>query len=71
VTSAYPFIAVPYMLDPSAELAGESEVAELLEKLAHCQRHNLWPAYGSGILPVSLPAWELARLGMNIEVSYA
>jgi exodeoxyribonuclease VIII len=71
VTSAYPFIAVPYRLDDQSEFAGQVAVAELIALYAKCKASNHWPAYGSGILELSLPAWELAKLNMETEVGYA
>lgn len=57
VTNAYPFIAVPYLLDDEATRRGADEVRDLLDLYAQCQRTNDWPAYGSGVQVLSLPPW--------------
>jgi len=57
VTSAYPFIAVPYLLDDEATRRGADEVRDLLDLYQQCSATNTWPAYGSGVQVLSLPAW--------------
>lgn len=57
VTNAYPFLAVPYLLDDEAIRKGADEVRELLDLYAECSRSNDWPAYGSGVQILSPPAW--------------
>ena len=57
VTSAPPILAVPYMLDDEAAQKGRESCAELLHLLAQCRESNSWPAYGSGVQILSLPAW--------------
>jgi len=68
VTSSYPFIAVAYVLDAEAAAQGFEEVAELLDLYGTCKAANNWPAYGSGLQPLSLPKW--AQRSNEIEVSY-
>jgi hypothetical protein len=57
VSNAYPFIAVPYLLDDEATRKGADEVRELLDLFAQCQRSKQWPAYGNGVQVLSLPPW--------------
>lgn len=57
VTNAHPFIAVPYVLDDDAVMRGAAEVRDLIDLFAECKRTNEWPAYGSGVQVLSLPAW--------------
>jgi hypothetical protein len=68
VTSAYPFIAAPYVLDADSFAQGEDEIAELLALFAQCQSSNHWPAFGPGYQVASLPRW--ARKEIEAEVSY-
>lgn len=60
VTGAYPFIAVPYMLDDDAIMRGADERRRLMERFAECRATNKWPGYGEGVQVLSLPPW--ARL---------
>lgn len=57
VTSAYPFIAVPYLLDDDACMRGAAEVRDLLDLYATCRASGEWPAYGAGVQVLTLPAW--------------
>lgn len=57
VTSDYPFIAVPYLLDDAAKAAGAQQCRDLLATYAQCKAADYWPAYGSGVQLLSLPAW--------------
>lgn len=57
VTSDYPFIAVPYMLDDAAKAIGAEQCRDLLATYAQCKAAGYWPAYGSGVQLLSLPAW--------------
>jgi exodeoxyribonuclease VIII len=57
VSAAPPFLAVPYMLDDSAKAAGKQQRDELLARYAACLEADDWPAYGSGVQVLSLPAW--------------
>lgn len=57
VTSTYPFIAVPYVLDDEATRRGAEEVLDLLDLYRQCARTDTWPAYGAGVQVLSLPAW--------------
>jgi exodeoxyribonuclease VIII len=57
VTSAYPFIAQAYMLDDEARAKGDEQIATLMRAYTECCASNHWPAYGSGVQPLSLPAW--------------
>lgn len=58
VTNAYPFIAVPYLLDDDAMRRGGSECNRLLELYAECKESDEWPAYGDGVQVISLPSWS-------------
>lgn len=68
VSSSYPFLAVAYVLDDETALQGADEVAQLLDKFAHCTKHNTWPAFGDGYQLIGLPAW--ARRENEVEVSF-
>jgi exodeoxyribonuclease VIII len=57
VTNAYPFIAVPYLLDDQAQQKGKDEVRALIDAFAQCKAQSKWPAYGDGVQTLSLPAW--------------
>lgn len=57
VSSAYPFVAVPYLLDDDAMQRGREEVRRLLRLYAACCETDTWPAYGDGVQVLSLPAW--------------
>lgn len=57
VSSEYPFVAVPYMLDEESRLMGFAERRRLLTLYAECERAGTWPAFGEGVQLVSLPAW--------------
>lgn len=57
VTSSYPFIAVPYLLDDDSLRRGAEERLALMDRFALCKRENHWPAYGSGVKVLSLPSW--------------
>lgn len=69
VTSSYPFIAVAYILDAEAAAQGFEEVAELLDLYGTCKATGNWPAYGSGLQPLSLPKW--AQRSNELEIGYA
>ena len=69
VSSAYPFIAVPYVLDDETMAQGADEVDELMALYARCQAANEWPAFGPGYQLIGLPKW--ARVSQEIEVSFA
>lgn len=69
VTNAYPFLALPYVLDDETVAQGSEEVGELLARYAHCHRTNHWPIAGEGCQMVGLPRW--AKRETEIEVSYA
>ncbi len=69
VSSAAPFVAVPYLLDAEAVAQGEAEIRHLLELFARCKESNRWPGPGdSGIQTIGLPRWALPQEEM--EVSY-
>ena len=57
VTSDYPFIAVPYLLDDAAKAIGAEQCRDLLATYAQCKAADYWPAYGTGVQLLSLPAW--------------
>lgn len=57
VSSDYPHIAVPYLLDDAAKALGAEQCRDLLATYAQCKAADYWPAYGSGVQLLSLPAW--------------
>lgn len=57
VASDYPHIAVPYILDDAAKAIGAEQCRDLLASYAQCKAADYWPAYGSGVQLLSLPAW--------------
>ena len=57
VSSEYPYIAQAYMLDDEAKARGAAECRRLIDLHAECVRTDAWPAYGSGVQLLSLPAW--------------
>jgi hypothetical protein len=57
VTSAYPFLAVPYMLADEDMARGEEDRRRLLGLHAECVRNDEWPAYGAGVQIIQRPAW--------------
>lgn len=57
VSNKYPFIAQAYMLDDEAKARGAADCRRLLDLHAECVRNDAWPAYGSGVQLLSLPAW--------------
>jgi exodeoxyribonuclease VIII len=57
VTSAYPFLAVPYMLADEDLARGEEDRRRLLGLHAECVRNDEWPAYGAGVQIIQRPAW--------------
>lgn len=57
VSSAQPVLAVPYMLDDDAMQRGRDSCADLLRRMAECRATDEWPAYGSGVQVLTLPAW--------------
>lgn len=68
VSSAFPFLAVPYLLDDETAAQGVGEVATLLQRYADCDAKNEWPAYGRGYQVTGLPVW--ARASQETEVGY-
>lgn len=58
VSSSYPHIAVPFLLDDEAQEAGRQERRELLQLLKDCAERASWPAYGEGPVIISLPRWR-------------
>lgn len=68
VTSAYPFIAMAYVLDAETLQQGATECSELTELFALCCKSENWPTYGSGVVQIGLPAW--ARRSVELDVSY-
>jgi hypothetical protein len=69
VSSSYPFISAPYVLDPETEAQGFEEVLELLDLFAQCKRSDAWRAFEPGYQVAGLPAW--ARRSNQVEVNYA
>lgn len=68
VSSSYPFLAAPYIVDDETADQGHEEVAELLDRFANCQKSNDWPAFGDGFQLTGLMKW--ARRTQEVEVSY-
>ena len=69
VSGSWPFVAAAYVLDDESRDQGVDEVAELMQRYAHCKRTNTWPAFGDGYQLTSLPAW--AKRSNEVEVSFA
>ena len=69
VSSSYPFIAAPYVLDDETFAQGAEEVDDLKATYSRCMASGVWPAFGSGYQLIGLPAW--ARQSQEIEVAYA
>jgi hypothetical protein len=69
VTSKPPVLAVPYVLTDEVREQARDERRELMERLAWCQRENLWPAYGSGFQLLDFPAY--AKQGGEVEVEWS
>lgn len=61
VTGAYPFVAVPYMLDEEAMERGRAHRAQLLRRYVDCKTADRWPAYGDGVQLLTLPAWTATQ----------
>lgn len=68
VTNKPPVLAVPYTLTDEIRDQGRDERRELIERLAWCQRENVWPAYGAGIQLLDFPAY--AKQGGEVEVEF-
>lgn len=69
VSSKPPVLAVPYTLTDEIRDQGIEERRELMERLAWCQRENVWPAYGSGFQLLDFPAY--AKQGGEVEVEWS
>jgi hypothetical protein len=69
VTSAPPVLAVPYRLTDEIEAQAKDERRELLNLYEYCRREDRWPAYGSGIQLLDLPAY--AKRSAEVEVAFA
>jgi len=69
VTNKPPVLAVPYMLTDEIRDQGRDERRELIERLAWCQRENVWPAYGAGIQMLDFPAY--AKQAGEVEVEWS
>lgn len=69
VSSGYPFIAAPYLLDDETCDQGADEVAELLARFADCKARDEWPAFGNGFQLTGLLKW--ARRSQEVEVAFA
>lgn len=52
-----PCVAV-YELDAPTKAEGHAIYRAAVERWAECERNNDWPAYGSGIQPISLKKWD-------------
>lgn len=59
VHSEPPHEVAVFMLDADALRCGDERVRRGLEKYAKCQATGRWPGWASGVLPASVPAWEL------------
>lgn len=57
VEDAWPFAASAVMLDDEGLQRGREQNRALMESFAECRRTNVWPGYGSAIVPITLPAW--------------
>lgn len=69
VSSSYPFLATPYILDDETCEQGADEVAELLALFADCKARGEWPAIGEdGFQLTGLQRW--ARRSQEVEVSF-
>lgn len=68
VSSAYPFVAAPYVLDVDSEAQGQEEISELLALYAQCSKTDKWPAMGPGYQVASLPRW--AKREIESEVGW-
>lgn len=68
VSSCYPYIAAPYLLDDETCEQGADEVAELLATFADCKARNEWPAFGDGFQLTGLRKW--VRRSQEVEVSF-
>jgi hypothetical protein len=69
VSSTYPYLSVPYVLDEESVDQAFDEVAELMEKFAACKAANRWPVSGGGYQLTGLPDYK--RRSREIEVGYA
>lgn len=69
VSSKPPILAVPYVLTDEIREQGRDERAELMQRLAWCQRENEWPAYGTGIQLLDFPAY--AKHGGEVEIEWS
>lgn len=59
VEKTYPYAVGVYELDAAAMEYGETLRRSNLATIADCRAINEWPGYGTGIQPLSLPAWAL------------
>lgn len=69
VSSKPPILAVPYVLTDEIREQGRDERAELMQRLAWCQRENEWPAYGNGIQLLDFPAY--AKQAGEVEIEWS
>lgn len=68
VTAAAPVLAVPYDLTDELIEQASDERAELMERMAWCQKESRWPAYGDGKQLLDFPAY--AKRSGEVEVSF-
>lgn len=68
VSSTYPYLAVPYVLDDETAQQGRDEVAELLTYYAECKHLGRWPVCGAGPQLIGLPGY--AKRSSEVEISY-
>jgi len=62
VESAWPHAAAAYMLGDDVMDAARRENRRLLNRYAECKRIGIWPAYGSAVQLINLPAWAQRQL---------
>lgn len=69
VSSKPPILAVPYILTDEVRDQGKEDRADLMDRLAWCQRENEWPAYGEGPQLLDFPAY--AKNGGEVEIEWS
>lgn len=62
VESAWPHVAMPYMLGDDVLDAARRENRRLLTRYAECRRTGVWPGYGAGVQLINLPTWAQRQL---------
>lgn len=59
VENKAPFVTALYELDAAAQMEGYKAWMSAVELYRVCVSKQRWPAYGEGILPLSLPTWAM------------